>query len=79
MHYLASWKSYDLSYDICTTVSFNNKHEKYIINNEFYEILNSKYDLIIFVIYFYIKNKNIFLKDNNFSISYNLYQNNTFY
>ena len=56
-----------------------NKHEKCIINNEFYEILNSKYDLIVFVIYFYIKNKNIFLKDNNFSISYNLYQNNTFY
>ena len=64
--------------DLNSTIQNINKHEKCIINNDFYKMINSKYDLIVFVIYFYIKNKNLFLKDKNFSIPYNLYKNNTF-
>lgn len=63
--------------DVDASLENIEKQELFVINKDFLKFIYSKMDFIIFVIYFYIKNRNTFIKDNNFSITYNLYQNNT--
>lgn len=50
------------------------KQNNLIINNDFYKMIFSKEDLIIFAIYFYIKNRSIFNIDYNFDMSLDNYK-----
>lgn len=64
--------------DINKTIKKINKQKEFVVDDDFYKMIHSKYDFIIFVIYFYIKNINTFLQNKNFSMLYTLYKNNTF-
>ena len=51
------------------------EQNKLIINKEFYQLITTKEDFILFMIYFYIKNRDIIkIKTNNFSISIDNYK-----
>jgi hypothetical protein len=51
------------------------EQNKLIINKEFYQLITTKEDFILFMIYFYIKNRDIIkININNFSISFDNYK-----
>ena len=50
------------------------KQDQIIINKNYFNFIYSKIDFIIFMIYFYIKNKNAFILDNDFIMNINLYK-----
>lgn len=50
------------------------KQDEIIINKNYFNFIYNKIDFIIFMIYFYIKNKNSLISDSDFLININLYK-----
>ena len=50
------------------------KQDEIVINKNYFNFIYNKIDFVIFMIYFYIKNKNAFILDSDFIININLYK-----